>query len=540
MTSATPPPWLDERIPDIDPRIGIRAPRWCKRCPHYFPKGTLALIIDQHLLAPKDTGGHDLPMVDGLREIETTDTPPTDAPLWPGDRYELTEGGNALRFIHTFGQDVRFNHSVGAWLLWDGTRWRRDNVGAIHELAKRFVRLLYTDVARQADAGKDGDALIQHAEASDTKRAMRAMLDLVSTDPTIRVTSDQLDTAPFLVNVQNGTYNVQTSSLQPHSRADLITRICRFPYDPDARDERWDNLLHQMTAGDLDLQAFYRRAIGYGATGSTRSDAAFLLTGVPKSGKSTLLRCVSHTLGDYATPISGEKLAEAHSPDQIDYLMGDLEGYRFVFCIETREGMKLSVNLLKALASGDETQARARYKDSWRVRPTAKVYHATNHPPRTGADAGFWRREKVILTPNSIKDADETIRENLPELAGPAILAWMLAGASEWYREGLQEPEAVVNATKAYQAEENVEINFIEEKLMRDTLGKITAKDLREKYEDYCKETGEKAISAKTLSKRLQAAGFLPSRGKGGTRLWTGLRLLTPEEIGERAKGDGK
>ena len=61
------------------------------------------------------------------------------------------------------------------------------------------------------------------------------MLELVKSEPGVPITPAQLDTHPWLFNVQNGTIDLRSGQLQPHRREDLITKLAAVEYDPEAR-----------------------------------------------------------------------------------------------------------------------------------------------------------------------------------------------------------------------------------------------------------------------------------------------------------------
>ena len=75
----------------------------------------------------------------------------------------LTETGNAERFISAFGDEVRYIQELGAWVVWDGTRWRLDKDGLIirtfkhvaDEIESRRVELIKSFADVDADDRKD-------------------------------------------------------------------------------------------------------------------------------------------------------------------------------------------------------------------------------------------------------------------------------------------------------------------------------------------------------------------------------------------------
>ena len=60
-----------------------------------------------------------------------------------------------------------------------------------------------------------------------------------------------LDRDPWLLNVGNGTLNLKTGKLQPHSRGDLITRLIPIDYDEGAACPLWMSFLERVTGSDV-------------------------------------------------------------------------------------------------------------------------------------------------------------------------------------------------------------------------------------------------------------------------------------------------
>ncbi|MCH6547089.1 MAG: DNA primase, partial [Gemmatimonadetes bacterium] len=106
-------------------------------------------------------------------------------------------------------------------------------------------------------------ALVEHARRSEAEPRLRAMLTLAQSEPGVPVTQDQLDADPWLLNVSNGTLNLKSGELRPHSREDLITELIPIPYEADATCPTWETFLARVLANDQTLIAFLQRAIGY-------------------------------------------------------------------------------------------------------------------------------------------------------------------------------------------------------------------------------------------------------------------------------------
>src|SRR5215212_1860805 len=69
----------------------------------------------------------------------------------PPHAYNLTDLGNAERFIAQHGENVRYCYPWRKWLVQAGTRWWPDDAGRVHRLAKDTVRSIYREAADPED-----------------------------------------------------------------------------------------------------------------------------------------------------------------------------------------------------------------------------------------------------------------------------------------------------------------------------------------------------------------------------------------------------
>jgi hypothetical protein len=70
------------------------------------------------------------------------------------ERPHLTDLGNAQRFVARHGNDVRYCFAWRTWLVWDGTRWRRDPGDGAMRLMKATARMIYTEAATREGSGR--------------------------------------------------------------------------------------------------------------------------------------------------------------------------------------------------------------------------------------------------------------------------------------------------------------------------------------------------------------------------------------------------
>src|SRR5207247_1859951 len=135
---------------------------------------------------------------------------------------------------------------------WDGTRWVNDDTGAIMRMAEATARGIYREAATVGDSDQ-ARALGRHASYSLSAPRLKAMVELARSATGIGVTEDDLDTDPWLLNVQNGTLDLRTGDLQPNRPADLLTKLVPVEYRADVECPTWLAMLDRIMNGDQDL-----------------------------------------------------------------------------------------------------------------------------------------------------------------------------------------------------------------------------------------------------------------------------------------------
>ena len=454
--------------------------------------------------------------------------------------YPLTDGGNALRLIALYGDDIRYCAEIGEWFIWDDSRWPRDVTLKIRELAKKTVKLIHAEASFiDEDDPKERKAaqkrLTNWAYQSDSNFRINAMIQLAQSDPRIAVMAKDFDANPWLINCQNGTLDLNARELRDPDRNDLVTKIAAVPYEPETVSSEWYERLIEVLS--LEQGAFLQRACGSGLTAINRDKALFVLYGEANARKSTLLDAIFKTLVDYAAPVNISTFAKAiQKPGGARADLVSLEGVRAAQCSEVPRGMVFNDSFLKAVTSGNPQSARGLFEKRQRkIDPRTKFYIETNFLPKLDFDddASFNRFFIVqFLNPIALEECDPKIKEFLleDENAQKAIFAWLVQGCYDWQDYGLMPPDSVNAARKDYQKSMNPLAAFIESECIVEAGAESTSKALYERFRNVATAEERHNVSTPTsFYSYLTKLGFKSIHKESGN-LRAGIRL---RDIGE-------
>lgn len=471
-------------------------------------------------------------------EFESSNIYSAADPLLIDDKTETqTDLGNALRFARLFKNKVMYCAEFGNWLIWDGKRWAIDRIGKIMDFAQKAIRSLYKDISNM-DSRDDRESWLEHAKNSEAYPRMKAMLKL--SEHMLAVTVSQLDSNPWLLNVENGIIDLRTGDLIPHDQTKLITKIVAVKYTFDTECPIFDNFLADIfpledgSGPNNDLIEFIQRFIGYCLTGDTSEQKMAIAWGSGANGKGTLLNLISDVLGDYSQTAQAESFMAKQNDNSVSNDIAMLRGARYVLASESKEGRKLNEPLIKQVTGQDKVTARFLYKDFFTFQPAFKLLLLTNYKPVARAeDAALWRR--ILLVPFTQKFEGEKVDKNLDkklrtqeELEG--VLRWAIAGCLMWQREGLKPPKEVIKATNEYRNENDILENWKEDRCV---IGNYITEKIGTLYNDFLNwaaENGEKvSISNKKFSQNLDQKGFELFKGGAGVRRVRGIGLAVKE-----------
>ncbi len=454
----------------------------------------------------------------------------------------VTDSGNAKRLAKRYGGVFRYCYSFGKFLTWTGVRWANDEGGQLQAWAKETAISIYqesADLSQQAaelaqGGDKDGadkteeaaTAMWKWAKQSEAAPRIAAMLDLVRSEPGIAVLAPMLDRNPWLLNTLAGTADLKTGKTKPHDPGDLITMLAPVAYDPKAAFQPWDKFIEEAIP-DEETRAYVQRCVGATLTGKADEDVLLICHGPGGAGKGTFLNAIRHTLGDYAAVADLETFTTKRDAGSPQPDVARLRGRRMVAISEVDTGG--AVSLLKKATGGDPIVTRSHHQESFEFVPQFTMWIICNDRPRVpDNDTGMWRRIREIPFNTIFTNPDVNLRPMLsnPKVAGPAILAWAVAGCLKWQTNGTGHlPAAVLAATAEYRLDMDPLADWREDNTGLQEQGWTAVKVLYQDYADWCKDNHRRPIGSKTFSQRLSRHFDALNRGRYGGRGFTKLVL---------------
>ena len=448
-------------------------------------------------------------------------------------QYDATDTGNAHRMYDKFGNILKYSYNRKKWFFWTGKVWTLDESGEVKKLADDICE----DLKREAWNIQDEDlqeAALKFAKRTASSSAKEAMIKECQHLFDIPASPDDFDAYNDFLNCQNGIINLRNGELMPHDSRLMMSKITNCEYDPkNNRPKRWLQFLDEITNGDKKLIEYIHKSVGYSISGSNREQCAYFLYGMGNNGKSTFLDTIADMLGDYASNAQPDTLM---LQSRVGSLVGGansdiarLKSARFVTCEEPTEGVRLNEGLLKQLTGGSKVTCRFLYGDEFEYTPEFKIWVATNHKPVIrGTDIGIWRRIKLIpFEVNIPKDkVDKNLKYKLRQ-EFPQILAWAVEGCMKWQKEGIAEPDVVLDAVRDYKQEMDLIASFVEQciEIDYDSEVKVPAADLFGVYRAWAKSNNEWEMTAKKFG--MEIVKKLPERGRNGKGVYYGKIKLT-------------
>lgn len=411
------------------------------------------------------------------------------------------------------------------WMRYDGSRWAEVNEAAVVEEIRLWVKHQWEEVLEEhkRDQSREVSERVEQWKRIMASARLKALASLAR--GALLQDAAAFDAHPDLLNCPNGVVDLRTGELLEPDPAYLMTKVTGASYVPGAVSQDFSAALGALP---VEVQGWYQVRMGQAVTGYMTSDDVMVVQqGGGKNGKSTLAAALTRALGSYHVLVSDRVILG--NPDQHPTELMDLKGARLALMEETPEARQLNVQQLKKVVGTPQITARRIRQDPVTFAASHSLFVNTNFRPAVAeTDYGTWRRLALLVFPYTFRSRPEELRGPLDRLGDPhlrdrllsrfdgpqAALAWMVAGAVQWYAQGFPAlPPAVVADTEEWRREGDLILAFADQRLIFEPGAHARLPDLFQAFGQWLVSTGHKPWGQKTFHARFQAHDRVADKG---------------------------
>lgn len=440
------------------------------------------------------------------------------------DDYMGSDAGNAKLFAKHLSDDITHIKDFG-WAVYADGYWRVDD----NLVVQRFSAMMelqmwhYRGAADQSTDMPTTKVLRErerHFTESTNMRRIKNGVEYAQSMAQFATTLDKFDTVDtaHLLNFTNGTVDLRTGHLHPHSREDYITKMCQYPFEPDTEAPFWQRTLNLLFGGDQELIHYVQVMLGASLVGSQDVRSVFIAYGPAGSnGKSALFEALGEVLGGYADHAEFEVLAGIDTGNLTELTTKmRIRGARMVFSSEVSSSDRIDGSAMKRLTGSDSITARDMFKGAVTFRPIFNIWVRTNRLPQISkADAAVWERIVIIPFDHVFSTGDKLdisiVMQKYKDEA-PGILAWLVTGAVMWHNRtaDIPVPARVQELKTMYMNDLDNFGDFLAEALVdrRGSDSKVFLNDLHRFYVDFCRRRNAKAPQFGAFKQEMRIRGY--------------------------------
>jgi len=315
-----------------------------------------------------------------------------------------------------------------------------------------------------------------------------------------------------LINLQNGTFNIDTMELQPFNQDDFLTYQLPFAYNPNAVNDLWLKFLDEVLP-DKDTQRTLQEVLGSIFVRGIKLEYAYFLYGSGANGKSVIMEVLKALLGNenlsfYSIEELNKEYNRAELKDKILNIASEAE---------TRD---IKSDLFKRLASGEPINARHLYGKPFEMENYAKLLFLVNRMQLKSIEytEGFFRRFLILPFNVTIpkEKRDKKLHFKIIEAGLDGVLNWIIEGAkSILINEDIFVSKECKDSFKQFIKDIDSVLQFLDDNnLKKSTYNRYYAKDFISHYRSWCFENGIHPVGRNELFKRLQALGYEKGKDK--------------------------
>ena len=458
------------------------------------------------------------------------------------------EYGDVSLFKTLFGRDYLYDPYEKVYYVWEKHSWRIDNDKTRYKKLKVTAKKYIGEAERLSDLPNlltDEEKKYRKKLTKDFENRAKSLMTLRRTRDVLKIATSELtfkgkwnDCVGYLP-CANGLVNLKTGALSESKRSHYIRKNSSLKYDASAKCPLFEKFVLEIIGDSKVLYEFLQRLFGYISIGNPIEHIyVFLYGALGRNGKGVLVRIISKALGHLSRSFQSELLLKQRNSPSSGSARPDLinlEGTRLALFSEINENRTLDSALLKKLSGGDNIVARPLFGIEREFDQTHTIVFQANEKPKAPSnDSALWSRS--VLIPFDITFVHDPKRENpnerkidthlesklQKELQG--VVRWIVEGACEYYRNGLQVPQEVRNSVEEYRSENDGIGSFIKDCCELVPELSTQCSKIRDAIKQYCSDEGLKVPTKNKITQYLLGKGFKKHSSEAFDS-WMGISL---------------
>jgi len=326
------------------------------------------------------------------------------------------------------------------------------------------------------------------------------VLSKIETDTSIEADKFFVISYPGEVPVANGILNIRTLELLPYNPKKIFFSKMPVTFDTTKTCPMIDKFLREVLAKEEDINIFYELA-GFALLDDYRYEKAFMLHGDGRNGKGKSIELLKRLFG--VESCCSLQLSALKSED---FDVSELFGKRLNLAGDIGNQDLKETNMFKSLTGRDLVSAKRKFLKNIHFQNNAKFVFACNELPMVyDLTKGFWDRWILLDFPYTfvtqedydkaedksklkIRDNDIIEKITIPdELSG--FLNQALIGLNRLLEnKRFSNTRGSEEVKSTWIRKSNSFIAFCWDMIRDEYDGRISKKQLRKKYAEYCKE----------------------------------------------------
>lgn len=435
------------------------------------------------------------------------------AELKPEVNYSLDDRGNGDLFADVFKDVCRFNSTARCWYCYNGKYWEEDSFDLIVAERAKILQDALMIYSITIEDYKKREDYTKHIIKMGKQHVRKNMItDARSKYP---VKTEEFDQNTNLFNCKNGTYNLETGTLQKHNPEDYISKISNVYYDPAAPGTEIEKFMNTIMQGNKENIEYIQKILGLALMGNTDEEKLFIFYGPStRNGKSTLVETFLFMIKDYGTTMQPESLALSKKDSRsASSDIARLKGVRFVDAPEPPQSMRLDAALIKQLTGNDMITARKIYQEEITFMPVFITVINTNHLPII-TDETLFTSGRIVVIPFkkhfTAKEQDKGLKRRLRRKQNiSGFFNWCVAGYQKYQKDELKTTESMDREIESYHMDSDRIAAFISEELTEDLTQSVTISELYPIYENWCTKNNYQALGKTKFTDYFRRMGRL-------------------------------